>query len=54
MNFNCMITADVTNEHLVAGFEVLTPVVLNSYVLWNITPRSSLQANQRFGVGIFL
>jgi hypothetical protein len=53
MNFSAMITADVTNEHLGAGFEVLTPVVMKSYILWNIMPCSPLKANQRLGVGIF-
>jgi hypothetical protein len=30
MNFNAMKTADVTNNHLLAGIEVLTPVVVKS------------------------
>jgi hypothetical protein len=33
----------------VAGSEVLTAVVMESYILWDITPRSPLKVNRRFG-----
>jgi hypothetical protein len=36
----------------VAGFEVLTAVVMKSTIFWDITPCSPLKVNQRFG-GIY-
>jgi hypothetical protein len=32
-----------------AGSEVLTPVVMKSYIFLNITPYSPLKVNQRYG-----
>jgi hypothetical protein len=32
-----------------AGFEVLTAVVIKSYIFWDITPCSLLKINRRFG-----
>jgi hypothetical protein len=32
-----------------AGFEVLTAVVMNSTIFWDITPCSPLRVNRRFG-----
>jgi hypothetical protein len=31
-----------------AGFEVLSPVVMESYIFWNITPCILLKDNRRF------
>jgi hypothetical protein len=31
------------------GFEVLTPVVMKSYIFWNATPCTSLNVSRRFG-----
>jgi hypothetical protein len=31
------------------GFEVLTPVVMDSSIFWGITPGSPLKVNERFG-----
>jgi hypothetical protein len=31
------------------GFKVLTAVVMNSTIFWDITPCSSLSLNRRFG-----
>jgi hypothetical protein len=31
------------------GFEVLTPVVMKIYIIWDITPCSPLNVNRRFG-----
>jgi hypothetical protein len=36
------------------GFEVLTAAVMKSYILCNITPRSPLKVNRRFGGDMFL
>jgi hypothetical protein len=32
------------------AFEVLTAVVMNSTIFWDITPRSSLKVNRRFHI----
>jgi hypothetical protein len=31
------------------AFEILTAVVMNSPIFWDITPCSSLEVNRRFG-----
>jgi hypothetical protein len=33
----------------VVGFEVFTPVVMKSFIFWDITPCSLLKVNRRFG-----
>jgi hypothetical protein len=39
------------NEYIFTDveFEVLTPVVMKSTIFWDITPRSPLRVNRRFG-----
>jgi hypothetical protein len=34
---------------VVTGFEVLTAVVTFTFILWDITPRSQMKVNRRFG-----
>jgi hypothetical protein len=33
----------------IVGFEVLTAVVMKSYIFWDITPCIPLKVNRRFG-----
>jgi hypothetical protein len=40
------VTEDI---YLFVGFEVLTPVVMESTIFWNITPCTPLKFNRRFG-----
>jgi hypothetical protein len=41
-----MLTADI---YYVAGFEVLTAMIMKSAIFWDITPCSPLKLNRRFG-----
>jgi hypothetical protein len=35
--------------NMFAGFEVLTELVMNSFIFWDITPCGPLKVNRRFG-----
>jgi hypothetical protein len=37
------------NPVMNAGYEILTPVVMKSTILWDVTPCSTLKHNRRFG-----
>jgi hypothetical protein len=37
---------------MAVGFEVLTPVVMKSYIFWDITLRNRLKVNRLFGVAL--
>jgi hypothetical protein len=41
-------------ERNYVGFDVLTAVVMENSVFWDITPRSLLKANRRLGGDMFL
>jgi hypothetical protein len=40
--------------YLYVGFKVLTPVVMKSYILWDITPDSPLKVKRRLGGRCYL
>jgi hypothetical protein len=38
-----------TTDNTIAGFQVLTAVVMKSTIFWHITPCSTLKVSRRFG-----
>jgi hypothetical protein len=45
----CSVISTAGFIHLLVGFEVLTAVIMSSYIFWNTSPCSPLKINRRFG-----